>query len=153
MTSVTNHRRVTVRSRLLGDLVVNADSLIDFPRGLLGFPEQTQYALAASEREGLFWLQSVESPALTFLLADPFTFIGDCTIDVPDAEATAIGAPNPNDLLLLSIVTVGETAGSATANLQGPVLINRRAGIGRQVALVDPHAPLRAPIELHQRAA
>lgn len=138
----------TVKSRLLGDLVVSDHARLDFPRGLLGLAAQRGFALVTTEREGLYWLQSLQEPALTFLLADPFLFFPQLTVDVSDPDVAAIGATTPSDVLLLAIVTMGSTDTPATANLQGPLVINLRTRLGRQIAVADPLAPVRAPLDL-----
>ena len=63
----------SVASELLGALHVAPDAVIDFAGGLLGFPECHRFALVPAGREGLFWLQSLDYSALTFLLGYPNT--------------------------------------------------------------------------------
>jgi flagellar assembly factor FliW len=69
-------------------------------------------------------------------------------MDVPDPDVAAIGATTPSDVLLLAIVTMGSKEVPATANLQGPLVINLHTRLGRQIAVADPQAPVRAPLDL-----
>ena len=68
--SAATPRRIA--SDILGPLEATEDGLLTFPRGVLGFPECRQFLLLASAHDGIYWLQSTEFSALTFVLADPF---------------------------------------------------------------------------------
>lgn len=139
-------------SHLLGTLDVGADALFDFDAGLYGFPGARRFALVPAARDGLWWLQSAEDPALVFLLADPFHFFPAYAPDVPDAELAQLGgggAPPADRVGVYAVVTLG-TAGAptASANLRAPVLLDTGAGRGRQVVLpADPHG-ITEPIAL-----
>ena len=45
-----------------------------------------------------------------------------------------------------SIVTIPENASKMTANLQGPIIINRRTRVGRQSISLDPECRVRHSI-------
>jgi flagellar assembly factor FliW len=47
------------------------------------------------------------------------------------------------DLLVLNIITLKEKIEDSTVNLSAPIIINVRAGLGRQVILDEPHFELR----------
>ena len=58
-----------------------------FPRGLLGFPDHTRFALIQTGEENyFFWLQSVDEPNLAFVVTDPSIFFKD--YEVPVREET-----------------------------------------------------------------
>ena len=48
-----------------------------------------------------------------------------------------LGLKNPEDALLLNIVTVQKQGQGATMNLKGPIVINRNTGIGKQVVIAN----------------
>jgi flagellar assembly factor FliW len=58
--------------------------------------------------------------------------------EVFDEDAAALGLAGPEDALVLNIVCVqpGNPL-DTTVNLVGPVIINRRTGIGKQVVLAN----------------
>jgi len=108
----------------------------EFPAGIYGFPDAHSFVLLPIEREGFFWLQSVEFEALTFLLMDPFLFVDGYTVDLSDAQLTELLAEDPSSVLVLSIVTLPrDTDSQPTANLQGPVAFNVVERRGKQVAI------------------
>ena len=148
-TETEQGEQVTVESALLGPVVVPAESVFTLPGGLLGLERYTRFALVPSGREGVFWLQSTEEPALAFVLADPVRLAADYAADLPDADAAAIGAARPEDVLLLAIVTLGGAPpGGATANLRAPLFFNTATRRGRQVVLADDRFGTAEPITL-----
>lgn len=122
---------------------------ITFRDGLLGFADCRAFTLLATERESLFWLQSLEHEPLAFLLLDPFTFFEDFTVDLDPADARALGAVNASDIAVLAIVTLPTAEGEpCTANLVGPLAINLRNGQARQLILRNPAYGVRCPVDL-----
>src|SRR4051812_40115837 len=113
---------LTMHSDLLGNLQLASSDVFQFPQGILGFPECRQFALLRGNHEGLFWLQSMEYSALAFLLVDPFSVVTNYVVDVPASHLAELGAAEPSDIALLSMVTLPTTRGELpTVNLQGPL--------------------------------
>jgi flagellar assembly factor FliW len=123
---------------LFGALEVQPGRLVHFADGLFGFRACTQFALVPTPRSDSFWLQSVDQPSLAFLLVDPFRVAPGFSVEIGDADLAAIDAASPGEVAVLAIVTLPRTAGeSPTANLQGPLAINVRTALGRQVAVAS----------------
>jgi flagellar assembly factor FliW len=142
---------LTVRSDLLGELHIRSEETLYFPAGILGFPECRRFALVRAEREGLFWLQSMEYATLVFLLVDPFAVVTDYSIDVAPSQIAELGAYRPADIGLLSVVTLPQRAGEQpTANLQGPIAINFATRTAKQLVLSETDFGVRCPIDLRQ---
>lgn len=109
-----------------------------FPQGLYGFEEYTNFILQDSECEPFMWLQSEQESSLAFLVVDPFLFFPDYEIDVDDKSLKELGITKPEDVYVLSIITISKTRPlGITANLQGPVVINKKNNKARQVVLLD----------------
>jgi flagellar assembly factor FliW len=139
-----------VHSDLLGDFTILSTSAIDFPSGLLGFPECRRFALVRGGTDSAYWLQSLDHAALVFLLVDPFPHFADYSIDLPAAELAELGASSPADLAVLAIVTLPPPGLDArpTANLQGPVAVNLRERRGKQIVSGDTDFGVRCPFDL-----
>ncbi|HET7275506.1 MAG TPA: flagellar assembly protein FliW [Longimicrobiaceae bacterium] len=138
-----------VNSDLLGPTTVQDDELLTFPAGLYGLPECRSFVLLNAQRDGCYWLQSVDHAALAFLLIDPFRFCEGFSVDLGAAEVLDLGAEKAADIAVLAIVTLPRTRDDgATANLQGPIAINLSARLARQLAVPESPFGLREPIEL-----
>ena len=145
---------VTVVSDLLGPLQLRANELLHFPSGLLGFPECTDFALVRAAHPAMFWLQSKQYSTLIFLLVDPFSVDAAYAIEIPPSQLMALGPHRPSDVALLAVVTLPESAeGQATANLQGPIVINFATRHAKQVVVSDTDFGVRCPIDMQALTA
>ena len=127
-----------VLTKAYGEMEIEDRQLINFPNGLLGFEELREFALLDAAQPPFYWLQSLERVEVAFVLIDPFFFRPDYTPDVDAAEMEEVNIASEEDLLVLSIVTIPANSSQMTANLQGPVLLNRRTHIGRQSISTNP---------------
>ncbi len=118
---------------------------IRFPRGLLGFPDVTEYRLVQGPADGLFWLVAEASDAPRFLLSDPFVFFEGLGLDVSPAQARQIEAHDAADVAVLAITVPDVETGVWTANLQGPVVINVHKALGAQLVLSDQSLGVKRP--------
>jgi flagellar assembly factor FliW len=140
-------------SHLLGTVPVDESQVFTFGEGLLGFPEVRRFVLVPDRRHGLFWLQSLEHEALTFLLTDPFERVEDFSVDLADGDLRGLDARSQADLAVLAIVTLPREPGQTpTANLQGPVVFAYGSRRARQVVLADSRWGVRWPVELRGRS-
>ena len=143
---------VYVASKVLGDLDVPARQIYTFADGLYGFTGAGTFALLPAEREGLFWLQSLDFEALTFLLIDPFRFVEDYSVELDSGELAELAPNDPSEILVLAILTLPKTQKeSATANLHGPIALNVVERRGRQIALESAYG-LRHAVDLSTRS-
>lgn len=125
-------------SELLGTIPVSCDQVVEFPDGMYGFPGARRFALLPTPRDGLFWLQSLEFSALSFLLVDPFSLFTHFHIELTVADRARLGTADAADCLVLAIVTMPTASGGpCTANLHAPLLFNVRQGHGYQAIRSD----------------
>ncbi|RME39869.1 MAG: flagellar assembly protein FliW [Planctomycetota bacterium] len=134
-----------IQTSRFGPLEVDADRLITFEEGILGFPQQKQYALVQTgEGSGFYWLQSVDAADLAFVVCDPRLFVADYQVPVKLDELEGIGLTDPKDAQVFVIVNkVGDLL---TGNFQGPLVINVRNRRGRQLVLSDKRFATRHPL-------
>ena len=126
-----------IQTKAFGLIDLDERQRVTFPTGLFGFEAIKDYVLIDAERQPFFWLQSVEAEHIAFILINPFLFRSDYELDIDDDLVKEIGIKNPDEALIFSIVTIPPT-GPMTANLQGPLIINRETRIGKQGILTDP---------------
>ena len=127
-----------VRTKPYGDMEISDRQRIIFPRGVFGFEELREFALLDSAQPPFYWLQSLQRVEIAFVLIDPLFFRPDYTPDVDAGELEDIGAARAEDRLVFAIVTIPENSSLMTANLQGPVILNRRTREGRQSISSNP---------------
>ncbi|MFP3089192.1 flagellar assembly protein FliW [Treponema sp. TIM-1] len=125
-----------VATKAYGIIEVDERQKITFPAGLFGFEGIRDYILLDAERQPFYWLQALEVEELAFILINPFLFRPDYEVEVDDGEFREIGLSDPKMALTFSIVTI-PPEGPMTANLQGPLIINRESRLGKQAILTD----------------
>ncbi len=107
--------------------------IIQLPLGLLGFENVKQYVLLANPAEEPFlWMQMMDDTKRAFLVAPPARLVPDYRPDISDEDASFLGITDPSDAYVLNIVTL-RGGDRPTVNLKGPVVINRRTLVGKQV--------------------
>lgn len=137
---------VHLSSVLLGPLEIRPETVLHFPAGIPGFVTLRNFALVETQRDELVWLQSVDDPALTFLLGDPFALVPGFEVDIPASDLAAFGASGAQEALLVLVVVQLEGGVPATANLQSPIIIDRERRQGRQVVLPDSRYGMYHPV-------
>jgi len=78
----------------------------------------------------------LDEKEIAFILINPFLFRKDYEINTTDEEEKEIGLASPEDALIFVIVT-NPPDGNPTANLQGPIVINKQRMIAMQAILSD----------------
>ncbi len=126
-----------VETKANGIIEVSEDKILTIPEGLFGFEEYRKYALVDSDYEPFIWLQSCENPQLAFLIIDPFLICSYYETDIDDSSLAKIGITKPEDIILMTIVTVPHDGSNITANFQGPLVINKKNNQCMQVILND----------------
>jgi flagellar assembly factor FliW len=133
----TRRPELKLVTRDYGTVDVDDRQKITFAQGIIGLESFKEYALLEGERPPFFCLQSLDSVGTAFYLIDPFLFRPDYEMDISDDALSEIGIKGPESLLYFVILTIPKD-GVMTANLKGPVIINRESREAKQVILDDP---------------
>ena len=134
-----------IASTRFGRLEVDAERIITFPKGLLGFPEYTRFALIQTGDENyFFWLQSVDDAALAFVVTDPTIFFKDYTFALKDETQQDLALTD--SAYAQVFVICNKVDDWLTGNLQGPLVVNAQNRIGQQIVLNDKKWTTRQPL-------
>jgi len=140
-------RRVAmmIQTSRFGPLEVDETRLIRFEKGILGFPDQHEYALIqTAEDSGFYWLQAVDRAELAFVVCDPRLFVPDYVVPVKLEELTQIGLTDPSGAQVFTIVNKVDSI--LTGNLQGPLVVNVETRQAKQLVLSDRRYSTRHPL-------
>ncbi|WP_394705817.1 flagellar assembly protein FliW [Pseudodesulfovibrio indicus] len=128
----------------LGEREIRADSIIYFPRGLVGLEDKREFSLLPI-REGdspFLLLQCTTDPGLGLLVADPYSFLDDYDVKIENPERKVLKVENIRQLAVLVTVTIPQDKPEdTTLNLQGPIVINTETKIGLQVPQTEAGYP------------
>ena len=133
-----------IETSRFGPLEIPEEHILIFKAGLIGFNQQTRYALLGDERGiGYQWLQSLDDGNLAFVVVQPGLIKADYHIEIQDDALHEIEFQEGDEVVVLSIVTVPPNEPEkATANLQGPLVINATRNRGKQIILNESY-PIR----------
>ena len=127
----------------LGKQNITLDKVIHFPRGLIGFEREHEFALLQMREDFPFlMLQSIVTPNLGLLVTDPYTFYPEYLIEIGDAEQKILRVEKREQLAVLVTIFIPPKKPEETVmNLTGPILINHELKIGLQVPQPDGNLP------------
>jgi flagellar assembly factor FliW len=128
---------MTVNTKAFGQIEVDERQKISFPQGLFGFEDFREYILMDAEHQPFFWLQSLDDKEIAFILINPFLFRPDYEVNINNEDLSEIEINTPENALIFAIITVPQDGSSMTANLQGPLIINKEKMTGMQAVLTD----------------
>ncbi len=135
-------RMETIKSRF-GDVTVDTEKALQFPRGLLGMPDRLRFALAQfpNPRMGQFMLlQSLDDPATSFITL-PLE-LQNAILAPEDVKSACrdLQIPEPN-LALLLIVSVHRSPDQVrlSANARAPLFIDAERRLGVQYVFQQEH--------------
>ncbi|NBI92316.1 flagellar assembly protein FliW [Lachnospiraceae bacterium] len=118
---------MTLETKVFGEVTIEKEKIITFPKGIIGFPDLTQFALLHDEDDGIatiHWLQSLQEPGFAMPVMDPLIVKEDYNPEVNDELLEALGEWNQEELLVLVTVTVPHELEKMAVNLKGPIVIN-----------------------------
>lgn len=119
-----------LETKNFGALRYEAETVLDFPRGIPGFEERRSFlALHFADTDPLVYLQSVEDPALCFLALPAPAVEPAYSLRVEREDADLIGltsvAPRiGEEVMCLAVLSLRPEG--PTANLLAPIVINLR---------------------------
>jgi len=143
---------MTFSSAHFGPIVVDEESVIEFPEGLPGFEERRRFLpLQAPDQSGLVFLQSLECGELCFLALPVQAVRPDYQVTMTPEDRQilalpAMGAPAiGRDVVALAILSVTEGQ-EPTVNLRSPVVIHIGSRVAVQAIRPDESYQCREPL-------
>jgi len=130
-----------IKTTRFGTITIEEEKIIGMPFGMLGFPEEKRYVILHHREDSpFFWYQSVDDPALAFVITSPFLFKPDYSVRLEDTveQMSWIQDKEGDALELYVVVNIPKSSpDKMTANLIGPILINNRTRQAIQMVITD----------------
>jgi flagellar assembly factor FliW len=116
------------------------DNEIILPHGIIGFSQfQRAELLYMPDHLPFLWMRlhgPEATDAIHFIVMEPGGLLGDYEPEIFDEDALQLGIDDPSQAMILNIVTLRERQPvDASVNLVGPLIVNRRTRIGRQLVI------------------
>ena len=137
-------------TRVFGEVEVEDSKIINFPNGIIGFPDLKRFTLMHDlDSEGtktIMWLQSLDEPEFALPVMDPLIVCPDYKPMVDKNAVADIGELDDQELLILVTVTVPHDLAKMTVNLMGPIIINTKDMKASQSIVDNEDYPVKFPI-------
>lgn len=137
-----------IETSRFGEIEIEKNRIIIFPEGLIGFPDEREYAILEHKPgSSFYWLQSTEQPELAFVMTNPFLLKQDYLQDLSADEAFHFEKKNGADIVVFVLITIPPgNINNMTANLLGPLVIDSETRQGKQVILANSGYDTRFPV-------
>jgi len=135
----------TIQTRF-GEVEYDPANLLHFPAGMIGFPTLHNFIVMPNKKEGpLFWIQSIDDPAIAFVLTDPSNFFPNYQVAPEESEKNSLQISDDDDCFVLSVVTVPPDQ-KITLNLAAPILFSPKTNRAIQVILENTEYQSKTPL-------
>lgn len=120
-----------------GEIEIKETEIISFPKGIPGLDDYKKFVLFPVDEQDspYFFLQSIEKKDLCFFLLDTLAYFADYDIELDESTIQSLSVESPSDIIVLSLITVTTSLQEATANLKGPIILNVKKNLAKQVVL------------------
>ncbi|MDE7133259.1 MAG: flagellar assembly protein FliW [Lachnospiraceae bacterium] len=138
-----------ITTKVFGKIMIDDDKIIHFPKGIIGFPDLTEFTLVHDEEKGtdsIHWLQSIQEPAFAMPVMDPLIVCPDYNPEADDELFNVLGEIKPEELLVLVTVTVPKDLTQMSVNLKGPIVINAAEKRALQIIVEGDEYKVKFPI-------
>ena len=139
---------MTMISEKLGEISYKENEVITFPEGLLGFPEKRRFVLVDHRTDSPFkWLQCVDDPSLCFVVINPIIVKPDYHIEIGRKDLALLENSDPAAIAIWTLVSLPpDGPEKSSTNLLGPLAINHKTRLGKQLVLDPTRYDLRYPL-------
>ncbi len=127
-----------------GAIDVKEEDIITMVEPILGFPYAKRYVILNHKKESPFkWFQCVDDGSLAFVIINPKLVKPDYVVPLEEEDAKKLQLDSLDDAEVYVLVVIPEDPKKMTVNLRGPLVINRKKRLGKQVVIPDDSYPIR----------
>lgn len=130
--------QIVFENAKFGEISVGAEYILEFPEGIPGFERFKRFGLITiDEEEPFIRLLSIEEPRLGFVLVNPMLIWPDYNPDIGAEDLDGLDFKEADEMAVYCIVTLSAVPSEVTVNLKGPIFLNARTMMARQMILMD----------------
>jgi flagellar assembly factor FliW len=134
-------------SKVHGEMQYEENNIITFNKGIPGFNELKKFILLdLQEYEPFKLLQSLEDDEISLIVTSPYEFFNEYEIKLSDETIKNLKIDSPDQVMILTTVTLNSDVKKITTNLQGPIVINTSNNFGEQIVLDNSKYKVKSPL-------
>ena len=127
----------TFHTLRFGDIDTDEDKIVHFKHGIPAFEEEHEFLIIPYDEESpYYFMQSLKTPELAFLITTPFIFFPEYMIEIDDETIEELDIKKQEDVMLYTLITIPNgSVRYMTANLLAPVVINTENMQAKQMVM------------------
>ena len=120
-----------------GEIEVDEKKVVHFKDGIPAFEDEHEFVILPYEEDcPYYFMQSLRSPDLAFLLTIPFLFFNDYSFELDDTVVAELDIKDSENVFYYTMVTIPNgSIRYMTANLVAPIVLNGANMQAKQVVL------------------
>lgn len=117
-----------------------------FKKGIPGFDSLREFIIKDLEGNEKFKILESRESEISFVTTNPFEIYSDYEVDLNDETIKELEVKRPEDVVILTIITLGRTLESSTMNLKAPLVINIKNNLGKQYIMQNSKYETKHPL-------
>lgn len=134
-------------SKINGEIEYEENNIITFKKGLPGLNGLRKFILLdLQDYEPFKLLQSLEDDEISLIVTSPYEFFKDYEIKLSEETIKNLNVDSPDQVNIITTVTLNSDVKKITTNLQGPIVINTSNNLGEQIILDNSKYKVKSPL-------
>jgi len=123
-------------SKIHGEIQYEEKDILTFNKGILGYTNLKKFILVDLEQYEPFKLfHSLEDDEIGMIVVSPYEFYKDYEIKLNEETIYNLSIKSPEEVMIITTVTLNSDFRKTTTNLQGPLVINTLSNDGEQIII------------------
>lgn len=126
-----------VNTSRFGELEIEEKRVVHFKNGIPAFENEKEFVILPYDEESpYYFMQSLNTPDLAFLLTIPFLFFPDYSFEIDDETVKELNIKEGDNVSYYSLVTIPNySIRYMTTNLLAPLILNTSNMQAKQIVL------------------
>ncbi|MVX62361.1 flagellar assembly protein FliW [Clostridium chromiireducens] len=134
-------------SKIHGEIEYEESNIINFAKGIPGLHELKKFILLDLQGyEPFKLLQSLEDDEISLIVTSPYEFFKDYEFKLSEETIKNLNIDSPEQVNVITTVTLNSDVKKITTNLQGPIVINTSNNLGEQIILDNSKYKVKNPL-------
>jgi flagellar assembly factor FliW len=128
---------IKINTSRFGELEIDEKRVVHFKDGIPAFEDEKEFVILPYEEETpYYFMQSMKSPDLAFLITVPFLFFPNYTFEIDDETMAELDISEKDKVLYYTLITIPNfSIRYMTTNLLAPVVVNTKNMQAKQIVL------------------
>ncbi|EKQ51143.1 MULTISPECIES: flagellar assembly protein FliW [unclassified Clostridium] len=134
-------------SKIHGEIEYKENEVLTFNKGILGFADLKKFILLDLEEYKPFKLfHSIEDDEIGMIVVSPYEFYQKYEVKLNDETINHLSIKSPEEVMIITTVTLNSDPKKITTNLQGPLIINTSNSMGEQIIIDSDKYNVKEPL-------